>query len=280
MIRPSRPQSIAMAILLCVGLTACSTTTGPERVVEEHYVSPKVQGDSQKINLEEVDKAFWDSKGKDLPSWMGAFEKRVNEIYDGKEVVAIDATRKNDKLNVTGYIDKNDKEGFQPEDEMLFTLEQTGDAVNNEMPYRVSGHDGRPYYEAQHGFMSNPFLQAMLISHAFSALSYSTRPSQVVILRDHRDAFRQTPAYTEQKATNDNFMSRARKNSAGGMASTKKFGSGDFSASSGTRSRSWTGSSADPSSSSNSSSGWGRRRSSGPSMFGSSLRRGWGGRRR
>ena len=277
MIQQSQPVSIAIAFALCLGLAACSTT---ELAQEEHYVSPKVQGDSQKINLEEVDKAFWDCKGKDLPSWMGAFEKRVNEIYDGKEVVSVDATRKNEKLNVTGFIDKNDKEGYQPEDEKLFSIEQTGDAVNNEMPYRVAGHNGVPYYESQHSFLGNPFLQAMLISHAFSSFGYYTRPQQVVILRDHRDGFRQTPAYTQQKASNDGFMSRFKSKSSGGFESSKKFGSGDFSSSSsGTKSRSWTSSSSGDSSSS-SSSAWGRRRSSGTSLFGGSLRRGWGGRRR
>lgn len=266
-------HALAVAIALSVGLTACST----QSIQEEHYVSPKVHIDSQKINLEEVQKAFWDSKGNDLASWMGSFEKRVNEIYDGQEVISIDATRKSKLLLVTGFIDKDGKEGFDAGDEKLFSIEQTGDAVNNEMPYRVNGYNDRPYYEGHHSFLGNPFLQAMLLSHAFGSFGgYYTRPTQVVVLKEHRDSYRQTPQFEQQKTANQGFFSRFKSKSSGGLESSKKFGASDFSSSSGSdKSRSWNSSS-----STNASSSWGRRRSSGSSLFGSSLRRGWGGRRR
>lgn len=273
--------------LLCFNLGAC-TPFGEERV--ERYVSPHVQGESQRINLDEVQKAFWDSKGKDLNSWMSAFEKRVNEIYEGKEIVSIDASRKHNQLVVTGYIDKMNKEGFQPGDEKLFTIEQTGEAANNEMPYRVSDRYDRPYYEGSHSFLDNPFLQAMLISHFMGGWGgrYYTPPAQVVILRDHRDAFRQSPGFSQQKSSNSKFFSRFKPSQ-----SSRGFGT-DFSSSSSEKRRSWgsgSGSSSGFGSTSGSSgfgsgsgssgfgsgSGWGLRRSS---PFGGALRRGWGGRRR
>ena len=135
-------QYLLLSCLVASSVTLAGCSTHSERV--EHYVSPQVQGEANRINLEEVQKAFWESKGKDLNSWMSAFEKRVNEIFDGKEVVSIDATRKDGKLIVTGYIDKLHKEGFQPGDEKLFAIEQTGDATSDQgMPYRVSNYNDR-----------------------------------------------------------------------------------------------------------------------------------------
>jgi len=277
-----------LTTMLVSGVFLAGCSTGPS----EHYTSPRVKVESQKINLEEVQKAFWESKGKDLSTWMAAFEKRVNEIYDGEEVVSVDATRKDSKLLVTGYIDKVNKEGFQPGDEKLFSIEQTGDAVNNEMPYRMSGYDNNhSYYEGHHGFLDNPFLQAFLISHLMGGWGgghYYTPRTQVVVLRDYRSSYRQTPTYTQQKTANEGFFSRFKRNSSGGMTSSKSFGGGEFSsATSGTKSRTFGGSGSTlgsgESTSSSSSSGWAGRRSSSTSLFGGGgggMRRSWGGRRR
>ena len=76
-------------VALVMVLGGCSRESTPT----EHYVSPQIKGETQRINLDSVQKAFWDSKGKDLNSWMSAFEKRVNEIYDGKEIISIDSRK-------------------------------------------------------------------------------------------------------------------------------------------------------------------------------------------
>src|SRR4051812_43923415 len=79
---------LSTALIITPALTGCSTgPSGPT----EHYVSPRIQGENQLINLEEVQKAFFDSKGTDFNTWMSAFEKKVNQIYDGKGVVMLDA---------------------------------------------------------------------------------------------------------------------------------------------------------------------------------------------
>lgn len=286
--------AVLSALLLLSPVFYGCSSSGPS----EHYTSARVKGEAEKINLEEVQKAFWDTKGKDLNTWMSAFEKRVNEIYDGNDVVAIDATRKDNRLVVTGYIDKVDKEGFQPGDDKLFCIEQTGEAVNNEMPYRVSGYSDRPYYEGRHGFMDNPFLQAFLISHLMGGWGghyYTPRP-QVIILRDQRNQYRQTPQYNQQQTANQGFFSRFKSKPGGGIASSKKFGDSSFSSGTTEKNRWFGGSSSkstsssssstssfSPSSSSSSTSSWGGRRSSGLGIFGGGggmRRSGWGGRRR
>jgi len=310
---------IALVFTASLSLSSCST----EATQVEHYVSPKIEGEAQKINLDEVQKAFFDSKGKDFNSWMGAFEKRVNEIYDGKEIVSLDATRKEGKLSVTGFISKDNKEtkeGFQPGDEKLFTIEQTGEAVNNEMPYRVTGSNDRPYYEGHRSILDNPFLQMMLISHFMGGGwggRYYTPPSRVVILHDSRDSFRSSPDFSQQQSRNQGFFSRWKSNPQGQLQSNKSFGDTNFSSANTSSKRGWfggssagtsggssssgsalggtsssgslsgssstLGSGSSSSSSGSSGSSWGGRRSSGSGLFGGSSRttsRSWGGFRR
>jgi hypothetical protein len=265
------------------GLSGCSFGGGPT----ERYVSPKVEGASSKINLDEVQKAFFESKGKDLNSWMGAFEKRVNEIYEGKEIVSIDATRHDGRLLVTGYIDTQKKEGFVAGDDKLFSIEQTGEAANNEMPYRLSGQDGQTYYEGHHSLLDNPFLQAMLISHLMGGWGgrYSTPMDRTVVLGNYRDSYRQTPNYVQQTASNRDFATRFKtKAFGGGLQSTNKFGNSSFSSTTGATNRTWGGGTVSGSGAAGTASTWGGRRST--SSFGSFRSssfgggRGWGGRRR
>jgi hypothetical protein len=278
--------SLMVALLaLSVYLGGCSSHSS--RV--EHYRSAQVEGESAKINLDEVQKAFWESKGrdsKDFDGWMQSFEKRVNEIYDGKDVVSIDATRDNGKLVVTGYIDKVKQEGFKPGDEKLFSIEQTGDPVNNEMPYTVNTGYGTPYYVGHHSLLDSPIVQYMLISHMMGGWGgrYYTPYPRVSILGGYRDTFRATPAYTTQQSNNTGFMSRFKEKSlGGGYASKTGFGGGTFSSDTSKR-RTFGFGSSSGSSSASTGSMWGGRRSSG-GIFGSSSGGfrsggGWGGRRR
>ena len=208
--------TISIALVIGALVAGCSTST------TEHYVSPRIEGSAQEINLDAVQKAFWDTKGKDFNEWMAAFEKQVNEIYEGKEIVSIDATRKDNKLVVTGYIDKVKKEGYQPGDDKLFSIEQTGEAADNQMPYRVAGNDGRTYYEGHHSLLDNPILQMLIISHMMHGWGggYYTPAPHYVVLQQSRDVFRSSPEYQTTKSANSSFFSRFKTNSNGGLTST------------------------------------------------------------
>lgn len=271
-----RCLSILSVLCIAVSVTGCSSRSNVE-----HYVSnqPKIEVESSKINLDEVQKAFFESKGSDFKSWMGSFEKRVNEIYEGKDVVSIDATRENNKLVVTGYIDSKKEPGFQKDDEKLFSIEQTGDVVNNDMPYRVANYDGSTHYQGHRSILDNPFIQMMMFSHMMNMWGgrYYTPYDRFGPLSSHRTAWRSSPAYETQKSANQGFFSRFKSKADGsGLSSKNTFGSGNFSSSSTEKRRSWFGGSSS-SSSSGSSSMWGGRRSSSGSGF---RMRGFGGRRR
>lgn len=278
-----------LALVAAAILPACSSLPQEQSSLSEHYVSPQaeIQGSQQKINLGEVQNAFWTTKGQsDFKSWMAAFEKRVNEIYEGEGVVAIDATRENKRLVVTGFIDKDKKPGFQSGDDKLFVIEQTGEIANNDMPYRVVGYDGHPYYEGHRTILDNPFIQMMVLSHMMNSWGgrYYTNYNRYDSLRTGRDSFRQSPGYETQRAANKDFNSRfSTKADNSTLQSRRSFGSQNFSSSQANTQvasrRSW-GTASDDGSTSPRRFGWGGRRSFAGGGFSFGRSRGWGGRRR
>ncbi len=281
-----------LAAIACVAVITCLSgcSTAPNHT--QHYVSGAIQGESQKINLDEVQKAFFETKGTDFNGQMAAFEKRVNEIYDGQGVVALDATRDNDRLKVTGFISKANKPGLQPGDDVLFTIQQTGDVVDHNMPYSVSGNDGRPYYQGSRSILDSPFVQFMVLSHLMGGGGwggrYYTPYSSYGGLLGYRNTWRQTPQFAQQQAANTSFFSRFKANPMGGVQSATKFGGGNFTTPGGSANRSW-GSPSPTSASPSSGLGWGGRRPSGLGSgagnpfggggFSMGRRGGWGGRR-
>lgn len=230
----------------------------------EHYSSPMTQGNSQRINLQAVQDAFQKTKASDFNTWMGQFETRVNEIYQGDGVVSVDAGRKKDRLEVTGFIDTNDKQGFQADDEKLFVIAQTGDVRGNQMPYRVEGSNGHVYSHGSYGILGNPLVQMFLLSHMMRPNYYTPR-DRVIVLDRHQQSYRRTPDFMAQKKRNHSFFDSFKKKSDGSLKSNRSFSNwgGAFGSS---KKRSWGSSSG---------SGWSGRRSN--SWGGGSSHRSWGG---
>lgn len=261
-----------LSISLMAFVLAGCTVSNHQRSTSERYVSPQIEGAESRINLEEVEKAFFNTKANDLNSWMGAFEKRVNEIYEGTEVVSIDATRETGKLNVTGFVEKNKQPGFQTGEDKLFALQQTGNVVDNKMPYQVTDQNGQPYNQGHYSLFDNPIIQGLVIGNLLSSAfgpRYYTPFATTTILRDHRNGFRNTPAFNSQRTANQQFGTRYKQRATGsGIGSNTGFGR-SYGTDSGAR-RTF----GQPSGSSVRTSPWGGRRSTG---FGG---RGFGGRRR
>lgn len=285
----SKPVRLVLVPALALGLLAgCSPGKQAQGAASERYVSATVQGEKEKINLDAVHEAFFQTAGKDLSAWMGNFEKRVNEIYQGEDIVSVDAEKKDGMVRVTGFLDKNDESGYQGADEKLFELKQTGAIAEGKgFPYELSGQGGTPHhngypppgYYGHTGLLDNPFVQMMIIGSLLNR-PYFTPMGNHQVIREHRTGYRQTPRYRAQQAQNKGFFSKVfskKKDSA--LKSQKGFGGsglGSGSDSSNQRKRSWFGGSG------GNDSRWSGRRSSGWGS-GSSTRRssgGWGGRSR
>lgn len=290
---PAWMVALLTATLLVTPLAGCSggersAAKGDDAALEqtlnkgEQYRSSDVQGVAARINLDEVRKAFESTKGKDMNTWMGAFEKRVNEIYDGSETVAIDAARNDGKLVVAGFIDKNGTAGFQKGDERLFAIEQTGVVANNQVPYQVSNGNGQPYYQGSSGFGGmGSFMMGMMAGQMLSNWGgYHTPRSHYGDLSSHRDAYRGTPDYKSQVKENKAFASRYKVKAAGtGLESNRKFGDGGATQS-GTKRRSWGGTTTGAGTTDSTGSGWGGRRRTTTVDSNPSSGSGWGNRRR
>ncbi|MEB3236563.1 MAG: hypothetical protein VKO64_02915 [Candidatus Sericytochromatia bacterium] len=277
-------RRLISGLLAAVFLAACSGG-GSESAESDgdRYVSARVSGDRDAINLDAVHEAFFKAQGKDFDSWMQAFEKRVNEIHGGDEVVSIDARRKDGMVKVVGYVDVDGEGGFgEDKDRKLFALEQTGVPEGAKgFPYQISGGQGQPFFQGypppqyhSGSLLDSPFVQFMILNQVFNGgFGYSTPWRRTTVLRNHRDAYRTSPAWRTQNSANKGFMSRwfGKKGQVGSQRRFGSSGSGGSSSGYRTQRRSWFGGG------SSGSSGWGGRRSSG--SFGGG-RRSWGGRRR
>lgn len=256
---------LAAVLIGSLGLPGCSPgrEDGGGGGGEERYTSPVVQLQYAAINLEDVQDAFLSSKGADLATWMGAFEQRLNEVYEGEGVVAVDARRQNDKLVVQGFVDQNGEAGKQAADKPLFTLEQTGPASRDAAPMRLADGQGQTWSEGSWGLGASPFLQGFLMASMFSwAGSYFTPRPQMALLANHRNAFRASPAYTRQLQANQGFDARYKARAAVPAQSKRSWGQSRPATNSQPK-RTYTQPRSDT---------WGKRRPS--------SRRTWGGRRR
>lgn len=281
--RIQKSINLILVPALIVGLMAgCSPGKSAKDTGTERYTSATVQGEAEKINLDAVHQAFFETAGKDLQAWMGNFEKRVNEIYQGDDIVSVDAEKKDGMVRVTGFLPKNDEPGYQGADEKLFELKQTGPVDQAKgMPYELSGqggthHNGYPppaYYSHHGGLLDNPFVQMMIIGSLLNNRPYFTPPARYQVIREHRSGYRQTPRYRNQMAQNKGFFSKVfGKKKSDSFKSQRGFGG---TASGGERKRSWFGGSG------SNDSRWSGRRSSGwGSSSGSRRSSGWGGRSR
>jgi len=166
----------------------------------------ETSGQAGRINLEAVEEAM--KKSDDVSD----FERKVNEIYQGKELILIEVKNEdNGKQLVSGYADLNeDNQIDYEEDEKLFTFTRwsEGNSYRGEM----RGYGVNNYYHQPYSYSNNLFTTWML----FSALSqpryampiYHTTIADAGTIRGYRTAYRSTPSYRNQVNTNRQFESK------------------------------------------------------------------------
>jgi hypothetical protein len=157
------------------------------------------------IDWDKVNEAY---KTADGPA---DFEKRVNEIYEGDEVISISVQDLPGNAQVvTGFFDK-DKSGTVQEGEKIFTIKRnvTGEGTGQ---YQTQGYGA---YYAYHSPMMGIFTGMMMgsmISSAFRpnyvpmySQPYTTPPSRVGDLHSSRSSYRAAnPARFSGRASGSN----------------------------------------------------------------------------
>lgn len=166
----------------------------------------ETSGKAGQINLESVEEAM--EKSKDVTE----FEKRVNEIYTGKEMVLIEVKNEGEEQLVSGYVDLNDNlEIDYNEDEKLFTFRRWLESGRDR--YEMRGYGVNSYY--YHPYPpGTSLLTTYLLWSALTRPMYATVPiyhttvAERQASRAYRTQYRQTPSYRNQIQNNRNFQTR------------------------------------------------------------------------
>jgi hypothetical protein len=143
-----------------------------------------------KIDWDKVNEAYKQAEGpEDL-------EKRINEIYEGDEIISVSVKDEDDKTQVvTGFFDKN-TDGKVDDAEKIFTIKR--EVAGGDAKYQTTGHG--PHY----GYYTSPFfgiasgmMMGMMMSSMFMPAyapayrtAYTTSPSRAQALSSQRSSYR------------------------------------------------------------------------------------------
>jgi hypothetical protein len=154
-----------------------------------------------KIDWDKVNEAYKLAEGpEDL-------EKRINEIYEGDEVISVSVKDEDDKTQVvTGFFDKN-TDGKVDEGEKIFTIKR--ELNSGEAKYQTTGYG--PHY----GYYTSPFfgiasgmLMGAMLSNMFMPsyapmyrTAYVTSPTRAGQISSARSSYRAANPARFQKAS-------------------------------------------------------------------------------
>ena len=164
----------------------------------------ETSGKAGQINLEAVENAMKDS------SDVSEFEKKVNEIYTGDEMVLIEVKNEGTEQLVSGYADLNNNlEIDYNSDDKLFTFRRWMEGNNTR--YSMRGYGVNSYYYRPYP-MSNMLGTYLLVSALtrpmYRSPIYHTTVIQRQATRQYRSNYRTTPSYRNRVATNRSFQTK------------------------------------------------------------------------
>ncbi len=149
-----------------------------------------------RINMHDVRQAFRDSPD------VAAFERRVNEVYEGDWLVLVRTSVDQDRVFLEGWEDLNGSGEIEDEaDDQLFEI--SGSQADG---YRIAGQHANSHYEGGMG-PGDFFLVYALISAMDPATGYyRTPPERVDRIHEDRRLYRQTGDYRGQKSRNQAYQ--------------------------------------------------------------------------
>jgi hypothetical protein len=172
------------------------------------------------LDFDKINEAYKTAEGPE------DFERRVNEIYQGSEVISVAVHDLDAKTQVvTGFFDKNGDGGVQ-DPEKVFTIRRD---VSGEGAAQVqtSGFGPYAYYHSPVMSLASGMILGAMVSSALRpnyvpvyTQPYATPPGRASDLRSHRDAYRaSSPSGVDNSKAS---QTGRRYNNAGGS----RFGSG------------------------------------------------------
>ena len=181
MISKTKLLASALSIALITPVVGCA----PEEKKVDRWAT--TENTNVKIDWDKVNAAYKEANGpEDL-------EKRINEIYEGDEIISIAVADNEDKTQVvTGFFDKNTS-GSVDEGEKIFTIkrEPTGEG---EAKVQTMGHGAYAGYVSPFWTIASSMMMGMMISSMFRPsympMSYVTNQSRVGALQSQRSSYR------------------------------------------------------------------------------------------
>ena len=197
MISKTKVLASALAIAL-VGTSVGCDNNEPRRV--DRWAT--TENTNVPINWDKVNEAYKTANGPE------DFEKKVNEIYEGAEVISVAVADQDDKTQVvTGFFDKN-KSGSVDEGEKIFTIkrEPTGD---NAGQYQVQGHGAYAGYTSAFFPIVTGMLMGSMMANMFAPryvpMQYVTSGARTDDLRTQRQAYRAQNPGPRSQTTGRNY---------------------------------------------------------------------------
>lgn len=165
----------------------------------------ETSGQAGQINLEAVDKAM--QKSKDVSE----FERRVNEIYQGEEMILIEVKNQGSEQLVSGYADLNSNLAIDYDsDEKLFTFRRWSEGQRSR--YEMRGYGVNSYYHHPYPYGMNMLTTYLLVSALtrpmYMTPVYHTTVVQRQATRSYRNNYRKTPGYRNRVNSNRQYQSR------------------------------------------------------------------------
>lgn len=216
--------SVALAFTGGIGLTGCSQD---KPAPTERWVS--TENTKVKIDWDKINEAYKLAEGpEDL-------EKRVNEIYEGDEIISVSVVDQDASTQVvTGFFDKNTS-GSIDEGEKIFTIRRDiTDPANAQ--YQTQGHGYYAGYSSPLMSIASGMLIGSMLSNAFRpnympmyTTPYTTSPARYGALQSSRSAYRSAnPSRFPPKASGSGKSYGSKGGSFGSRPSRRSGGGGKF----------------------------------------------------
>jgi hypothetical protein len=210
----SKTKLLASALILALITAATGCSPDEPKKVDRWATTENTNVD---IDWNKVNEAYKQANGpEDL-------EKRINEIYEGDEVISISVKDEADKTQVvTGFFDK-DKSGTVEDAEKIFTIKREPTAEGAQVqttgygPY--AGYHS-PFFSIVSGMLVGSMISSMFMP-SYVPMAYTTSGSRVDNLRQSRAAYRQQHGTASRSGRNYGTPSRqsAPTRSSGGRSS-------------------------------------------------------------
>lgn len=221
MLTKTKLLAAVLGVTLAAGAGAGCGSDGDDKKTERWATT---QNTTVKIDWDKVNEAYKQANGpEDL-------EKRINEIYEGDEVISIAVLDTDAKTQtVTGFFDKN-TDGKVDEPEKIFTIQRQ--LEGSEAKVQTTGHGAYAGYHSPFMSIASGMLMGAMLSNMFMpsympmyTQGYTTNQARAGQLASHRNNYRAANPERFQKRSQTGRSYGGASSTGGGRKATSSGGS-------------------------------------------------------